>query len=145
MPGTVIVGVQWGDEGKGKIVDLLAEHADMVVRFQGGNNAGHTIVREGQKWAFHLIPNGILYPGKLCINRPRSATTPSASARDITPASVAATNSPTLWPTMAAGCTPQSIQSRAVAYSTAKRAGWARSVAWIWRSAAPLSHWSPRG
>src|SRR3954463_4981232 len=67
MPGIVIVGVQWGDEGKGKIVDLLAERADMVVRFQGGNNAGHTIVREGQKWAFHLIPSGILYPGKPCV------------------------------------------------------------------------------
>src|SRR5919197_1220271 len=67
MPGIVIVGAQWGDEGKGKIVDLLAERADMVVRFQGGNNAGHTIVRDGQKWAFHLIPSGILYPGKLCV------------------------------------------------------------------------------
>src|SRR3954452_7087453 len=67
MPGIVIVGVQWGDEGKGKIVDLLAERADMVVRFQGGNNAGHTIVRDGQKWAFHLIPSGILYPGKPCV------------------------------------------------------------------------------
>ncbi|HEU4977817.1 MAG TPA: adenylosuccinate synthase [Solirubrobacteraceae bacterium] len=67
MPGIVIVGVQWGDEGKGKVVDLLAEHADMVVRFQGGNNAGHTIVRDGEKWAFHLIPSGILYPGKACV------------------------------------------------------------------------------
>jgi adenylosuccinate synthase len=69
MPGTgiVIVGVQWGDEGKGKVVDLLAERADMVVRFQGGNNAGHTIVRDGEKWAFHLIPSGILYPGKTCV------------------------------------------------------------------------------
>src|ERR687885_1955954 len=67
MPGIVIVGAQWGDEGKGKVVDLLAERADMVVRFQGGNNAGHTIVREGETWKFHLIPSGILYPGKLCI------------------------------------------------------------------------------
>jgi adenylosuccinate synthase len=67
MPGIVIVGVQWGDEGKGKVVDLLAEHADMVIRFQGGNNAGHTIVRDGEKWAFHLIPSGILYPGRTCI------------------------------------------------------------------------------
>src|SRR5688572_8929257 len=67
MPATVIVGAQWGDEGKGKVVDLLAENADMVVRFQGGNNAGHTIVRDGEKWAFHLIPSGILYPGKACI------------------------------------------------------------------------------
>src|ERR671931_581726 len=67
MPGIVIVGAQWGDEGKGKIVDLLAERAEMVVRFQGGNNAGHTIVRDGRKWAFHLIPSGILYPGKACV------------------------------------------------------------------------------
>src|SRR5919204_2373969 len=67
MPGIVIVGAQWGDEGKGKIVDLLAERADMVVRFQGGNNAGHTIVRDGQEFKFHLIPSGILYPGKACV------------------------------------------------------------------------------
>ena len=67
MPGIVIVGAQWGDEGKGKVVDLLAERADAVVRFQGGNNAGHTIVRDGETWKFHLIPSGILYPGKLCI------------------------------------------------------------------------------
>jgi adenylosuccinate synthase len=67
MPGLVIVGAQWGDEGKGKVVDLLAERADMVIRFQGGNNAGHTIVRDGQAWKFHLIPSGILYPGKACV------------------------------------------------------------------------------
>jgi adenylosuccinate synthase len=67
MPGIVIVGAQWGDEGKGKITDLLAEQADAVVRFQGGNNAGHTIVRDGESWKFHLIPSGILYPGKTCI------------------------------------------------------------------------------
>jgi len=66
MPGIVIVGAQWGDEGKGKVVDLIAEGAQMVMRFQGGNNAGHTIVRDGVKWAFHLIPSGILYPGRLC-------------------------------------------------------------------------------
>jgi adenylosuccinate synthase len=66
MPGIVIVGAQWGDEGKGKVVDLIAEGADLVMRFQGGNNAGHTIVRDGVKWAFHLIPSGILYPGRLC-------------------------------------------------------------------------------
>src|SRR5208283_2178679 len=68
MPGIVIVGAQWGDEGKGKITDLLAEHGDAVVRFQGGNNAGHTIVRDGQEWKLHLIPSGILYPGKLCVS-----------------------------------------------------------------------------
>jgi adenylosuccinate synthase len=66
MAGIVIVGAQWGDEGKGKVVDLLAEKADMVIRFQGGNNAGHTIVRGDVHWKFHLIPSGILYPGKLC-------------------------------------------------------------------------------
>src|SRR3712207_2925603 len=66
MAGIVIVGAQWGDEGKGKITDLLAENADLVIRFQGGNNAGHTIIRDGVTWKFHLIPSGILYPGKRC-------------------------------------------------------------------------------
>jgi adenylosuccinate synthase len=67
MPGIVIVGAQWGDEGKGKVVDLLAERADAVVRFQGGNNAGHTIIRDGETFKFHLIPSGILYPGRKCV------------------------------------------------------------------------------
>src|SRR5437763_13510718 len=67
MPGLVIIGAQWGDEGKGKVTDLLAERADAVVRFQGGNNAGHTIVRNGHTWRLHLIPSGILHPGKLCV------------------------------------------------------------------------------
>ncbi len=67
MPGIVIVGAQWGDEGKGKLTDLLAEQADVVARFQGGNNAGHTIVRDGDEFKFHLIPSGILYPGKTCV------------------------------------------------------------------------------
>src|SRR5213592_2942920 len=67
MAGIVIVGAQWGDEGKGKITDLLAEQADVVIRYQGGNNAGHTIVRGGETYKFHLIPSGILYPGKLCL------------------------------------------------------------------------------
>ncbi|MGH2951406.1 MAG: adenylosuccinate synthase [Solirubrobacterales bacterium] len=67
MPGIVIIGAQWGDEGKGKVTDLLAEQADVVVRFQGGNNAGHTIVRNGETYKFHLIPSGILHPGKACV------------------------------------------------------------------------------
>jgi adenylosuccinate synthase len=67
MPGLVIVGAQWGDEGKGKVTDLLAETADVVIRFQGGNNAGHTIVRGDEIYKFHLVPSGILYPGKLCL------------------------------------------------------------------------------
>ena len=67
MPGVVIVGAQWGDEGKGKITDLLADRAGMIVRFQGGNNAGHTIVREGREYKFHLIPSGILYSEKTSV------------------------------------------------------------------------------
>ena len=67
MPSTVIVGAQWGDEGKGKVTDLLAERADAVIRFQGGNNAGHTIIRDGETFKLHLIPSGILHPNKLCV------------------------------------------------------------------------------
>jgi adenylosuccinate synthase len=67
MPSIVIVGAQWGDEGKGKVTDLLAERAQAIARFQGGNNAGHTIVRDGVEWKLHLVPSGILHPGKLCI------------------------------------------------------------------------------
>jgi adenylosuccinate synthase len=63
----VVVGAQWGDEGKGKIVDLLTRDADVVVRFQGGNNAGHTLVVGGEKTVLHLIPSGILHPGKHCV------------------------------------------------------------------------------
>jgi adenylosuccinate synthase len=62
MPASVILGAQWGDEGKGKITDLLSEKADVVVRYQGGNNAGHTIVIGDQKFALSLIPSGVLYP-----------------------------------------------------------------------------------
>ncbi len=62
MPGIALVGLQWGDEGKGKVTDLLARDTDVVVRYQGGNNAGHTIVVEGERYALHLIPTGILYP-----------------------------------------------------------------------------------
>ncbi|MGA9520522.1 MAG: adenylosuccinate synthase [Myxococcaceae bacterium] len=67
MPNVVVVGAQWGDEGKGKVVDLLTQHAQVVVRFQGGNNAGHTLVVGGQKTVLHLIPSGILHPGKICV------------------------------------------------------------------------------
>lgn len=67
MASVVVVGTQWGDEGKGKIVDLLTGHADCIVRFQGGNNAGHTLVVNGKKHVFHIIPSGILYEDKLCM------------------------------------------------------------------------------
>ncbi len=66
MANVVIIGTQWGDEGKGKIVDLLTQYADNVVRFQGGNNAGHTLVVDGKQFIFHLIPSGILYENKKC-------------------------------------------------------------------------------
>lgn len=67
MSNVVVIGTQWGDEGKGKVVDVLAEKAQVVARFQGGNNAGHTMVVNGESFISHLIPSGILHPGKLCI------------------------------------------------------------------------------
>ncbi len=67
MPGVVIVGTQWGDEGKGKIVHLLGKEADYIVRYQGGPNAGHTVVFDGKKFVLHLVPAGILIPGKVCV------------------------------------------------------------------------------
>ena len=67
MATAVIVGAQWGDEGKGKIIDYLAKKADVVVRGQGGNNAGHTIVVDNEKYALHLIPSGILYKNTINI------------------------------------------------------------------------------
>ncbi|MFL2451160.1 MAG: adenylosuccinate synthase [Verrucomicrobiales bacterium] len=67
MANTIIVGAQWGDEGKGKIVDFLTEKTDIVVRAQGGNNAGHTVIHDGKKYVLHLIPSGILWPEKNCV------------------------------------------------------------------------------
>jgi adenylosuccinate synthase len=67
MSNVVVFGSQWGDEGKGKIVDMLAENASAIVRFQGGNNAGHTLVVHGEQEILHLIPSGILHPGKKCV------------------------------------------------------------------------------
>ena len=67
MSNTIIVGLQWGDEGKGKIVDYLTDHSEVVVRAQGGSNAGHTVISGGTKYVLHLIPSGILWPTKVCI------------------------------------------------------------------------------
>src|SRR5213592_1394311 len=67
MANTILVGAQWGDEGKGKIIDVLTEQADIVVRTQGGNNAGHTVFIGKQKYVLHLIPSGILRRGKICV------------------------------------------------------------------------------
>ena len=66
MKNTVVIGAQWGDEGKAKITDILAENADIIIRYQGGCNAGHTVVNDGKTFKFHLIPSGILYKNKLC-------------------------------------------------------------------------------
>jgi len=63
----ILIGAQWGDEGKGKVIDLLARKSDVIVRYQGGNNAGHTIKFNDQKFVLHLIPSGILQPGKICV------------------------------------------------------------------------------
>jgi adenylosuccinate synthase len=67
MPAVVVVGAQWGDEGKGKVVDIFAQHADIVARYQGGNNAGHTLVVDGHKTVLHLVPSGVLHSGKVCV------------------------------------------------------------------------------
>lgn len=67
MPSKVVVGVQWGDEGKGKVIDILAQQADVVVRAQGGNNAGHTVEQNGKTYKLHTVPSGILYPDTLCL------------------------------------------------------------------------------
>src|SRR3981081_2597995 len=67
MANTILIGAQWGDEGKGKIIDVLTAKADIVVRSQGGNNAGHTVIHRGVKYVLHLIPSGILRRGKVCV------------------------------------------------------------------------------
>jgi adenylosuccinate synthase len=83
MSVTAVVGTNWGDEGKGRIVDLLARSADAIVRFQGGANAGHTIVNELGKFIFHLIPSGILYPDTLNILGPGVVVDPQALADEL--------------------------------------------------------------
>jgi adenylosuccinate synthase len=72
MTVTVVVGAQWGDEGKGRVVDHLAAHADMVIRFQGGDNAGHTVVNDFGRFALHLTPCGIFYPHVRCLLGPET-------------------------------------------------------------------------
>ena len=67
MATAMVIGAQWGDEGKGKIVDYLAAKADVVVRSQGGNNAGHTVVTGGKAYPLRLMPSGIMYPGTICV------------------------------------------------------------------------------
>src|SRR5262249_21910750 len=83
MKTVAVVGTQWGDEGKGKIVDLLAADADVVVRFQGGNNAAHTLVVDGEKFILRLIPAGALHPGKICVIGNGTVVDPLALAEEI--------------------------------------------------------------
>lgn len=83
MSTVVVVGAQWGDEGKGKITDLLAESADMVVRYQGGNNAGHTVVVSGEEFKLHLIPSGILHPDCLCLMGEGTVVDPVVLAQEV--------------------------------------------------------------
>lgn len=83
MPVKVVVGAQWGDEGKGKITDILAESADVVVRYQGGSNAGHTVVVDGQEFKLHLIPSGILHETTLCVMASGTIIDPICMAEEI--------------------------------------------------------------
>src|SRR6478735_1650410 len=83
MANTVLVGAQWGDEGKGKIIDFLTETADIVVRSQGGNNAGHTVIVDGTKYVLHLIPSGILRSNKVCVIGNGVVIDPVAVAKEI--------------------------------------------------------------
>ena len=84
MATTILVGAQWGDEGKGKIIDILTEDADVVVRTAGGNNAGHTVLIRGKKYVLHLIPSGILRRGKTCVIGNGVVVDPIALLREIT-------------------------------------------------------------
>ncbi|MEW6066766.1 MAG: adenylosuccinate synthase [Nitrospirota bacterium] len=83
MPNVIVVGSQWGDEGKGKIVDFLSKKADVVARYQGGHNAGHTVVINNEKFILHLIPSGILYKGKICIIGNGVVVDPAALIKEI--------------------------------------------------------------
>jgi adenylosuccinate synthase len=83
MANTILVGAQWGDEGKGKIIDFLTETADIVVRSQGGNNAGHTVIVDGTKYVLHLIPSGILRPKKMCVIGNGVVIDPIAVAKEL--------------------------------------------------------------
>lgn len=83
MSSVVVVGTQWGDEGKGKITDFLSEHAEVIARYQGGNNAGHTIKFDGNTYKLHLIPSGIFYNDKLCVIGNGMVVDPSALATEI--------------------------------------------------------------
>src|SRR4051812_5513508 len=83
MSTVVVVGTQWGDEGKGKITDFLAEKAEVVARYQGGNNAGHTIVFGGTRYKLHMIPSGIFYKEKICVLGNGMVINPEALVKEL--------------------------------------------------------------
>ena len=83
MPATIIAGAQWGDEGKGRVVDLLAEEADLVVRGQGGPNAGHTVINERGKFVLHGVPSGIFSPRARCLIGPGTVIQPAALVEEL--------------------------------------------------------------
>lgn len=83
MTNKVVVGSQWGDEGKAKITDLLAHDADLIIRYQGGCNAGHTVVADNKTYKFHLIPSGILYKGKTCFIGAGTVILPEAFEQEV--------------------------------------------------------------
>ena len=83
MKNTIVVGAQWGDEGKAKITDLLAQNADMIIRYQGGCNAGHTVVADNKTFKFHLIPSGILYKNKICMIGPGTVIHPESFQKEV--------------------------------------------------------------
>ena len=83
MPGTCVIGLQWGDEAKGKLVDILTEKHDVVVRYQGGANAGHTVVSDGETWKLSLIPSGILRDNVTCVVTGGVVLDPASAIREI--------------------------------------------------------------
>lgn len=83
MTNKVVVGSQWGDEGKAKITDILAHDADLIIRYQGGCNAGHTVVADNKTYKFHLIPSGILYKGKTCFLGAGTVILPEAFQKEV--------------------------------------------------------------
>jgi len=111
MPATVVVGLQWGDEAKGKIVDYLASDAFAVVRYNGGNNAGHTVVVGDQVYKFHTVPAGILHTGVRAVIADGVVIDPSASSILCRPES----------------CTPECVRSSRTGWSSIRRCSPARS------------------
>lgn len=97
MSTYTVVGTQWGDEGKGKIIDVLAPRADYIVRFQGGNNAGHTVVVNGEKFILHLLPSGILHPNAQCIIGPGVVLDPKVLLEELKALEVKGINTANLW------------------------------------------------